>query len=232
MIRVLVVDDDFMVARVHSGFVARTPGFTVVGAVHTGAAALDAVERLRPDLVLLDIYLPDLTGLQVLQRLRGGAGPGAAVGVIVVTAARDVESVRSALSGGVMHYLIKPFRYTDLRERLEHFAERHHRLAALDSAPDAARQEDVDLVFAAAPDRPAPDRTPKGLTAQTLELVRAALRDAGTAGLSAAECAAATGLSRVSSRRYLEHLVSSGEAEVRARYGAAGRPEHRFRRRG
>jgi response regulator of citrate/malate metabolism len=224
MIRVLVVDDDFMVARVHSGFVERTRGFTVIGTAHTGADAIEAVERLLPDLVLLDVYLPDMTGLAVLQRLR--AGPAADVGVIVVTAARDVDSVKQALRGGVMHYLIKPFRYQDLAGRLAHFAERHHRLGQLAAVP---RQEDVDGVFAARAPGGGPSRLPKGLAAQTADLVRGALSDAGDAGLSAAECAERTGLSRVSARRYLEHLVSSGQAVVRSRYGTTGRPEHRFR---
>ncbi|HEX7744295.1 MAG TPA: response regulator [Micromonosporaceae bacterium] len=226
MIRVLVVDDDFMVARVHSGFVERTPGFTVVGTAHTAAEAIKAAERLRPDLILLDIYLPDMTGLAVLQQLRWD--PQTEVDVIVVTAASDVDSVKQALRGGVVHYLIKPFRYQDLRERLDHYAERHQRLGALTDPRGAmARQDEVDRIFAA----PVTGRgaMPKGLTAETAALVRSALAAAGTQGLSAAECAERTGLSRVSARRYLEHLVTAGAAEVRSRYGSTGRPERRFR---
>jgi len=226
MIRVLVVDDDFMVARVHSGFVERTPGFTVVGTAHTGAEAIKAVERLHPDLVLLDIYLPDMSGLAVLQHLRWD--PRTDVDIIVVSAASDVDSVKQALRGGVVHYLIKPFRYQDLRERLEHYAERHHRLDALaDQGRDTRRQEEVDRIFAAPVAARGP--MPKGLTAETLAVVRAALGAASERGMSAAECAEQTGLSRVSARRYLEHLVSVGAADVRSRYGTTGRPERRFR---
>jgi response regulator of citrate/malate metabolism len=226
MIRVLVVDDDFMVARVHSGFVERTPGFTVVGTAQTGAEAIAAVEKLQPDLVLLDIYLPDRTGLDVLQLLRGD--PKTDVDVLVVSAASDIDSVKQALRGGVVHYLIKPFRYQDLRERLDHYAERHQRLGELtDSHRETARQEEVDRIFAA----PVTGRgaMPKGLTAETAALVRSALGAAGANGLSAAECAERTGLSRVSARRYLEHLVTAGAAEVRSRYGSTGRPERRYR---
>jgi response regulator of citrate/malate metabolism len=227
-IRVLVVDDDFMVARVHGGFVERTPGFTVVGMAYTGADAIEATERLRPDLVLLDIYLPDMTGLAVLQELR--ARPTTDVDVIVVSAARDVDSVKQALRGGVVHYLIKPFRYQDLRDRLDHYADRHRRLGALaDPQFEDARQEDVDRVFAAPPGGSTRTAMPKGLTAETSALVRNALGAASDEGLSAAECAERTGLSRVSARRYLEHLVSIGAADVRSRYGSTGRPERRFR---
>ncbi len=114
-IRVLIVDDDFMVARVHAGFVAALDGFEVVGTASTGAAALEAVQRLRPDLLLLDVYLPDMTGLEVLRRLRADASP---VDVMVISAARDVDSIRSAFHGGVLHYLVKPFDRRTFEDRL------------------------------------------------------------------------------------------------------------------
>jgi response regulator of citrate/malate metabolism len=223
VIRVVVVDDDFMVARVHSRFVERTPGFTVVGVAHTGTEALAQVERLRPDLMLLDIYLPDLSGLAVLQRLRESGPPE--VDVLVVSAARDVESIKQALRGGVAHYLVKPFDQAALAERLERYAEQRRRLSALTEA----RQEDVDRVFGSPGLTTGRTTMPKGLTAETAQLVREALTTAGPDGLSASECASRTGLSRVSARRYLEHLAALGHAEVRSRYGASGRPERRFR---
>jgi response regulator of citrate/malate metabolism len=227
VIGVLVVDDDFMVARVHSGFVTSTPGFTVVGTAHTGVEAIAAVGRLRPDLVLLDIYLPDMTGLAVLRQIRGGATPD--VDVIVVSAARDVASVQRALHGGVVAYLVKPFRQQDLRERLEQYAQRRCRLAELAAdAGDADRQEQIDRVFTPTAVARRGAALPKGLTPQTAAVVREALRAAGEDGLSAAECAERTGLSRVSARRYLDHMAQTGSARVRSRYGIPGRPEHRF----
>ena len=117
-VAVLVVDDDFMVARIHTQFVERTPGFRVVGVASTGRGALDDIARLRPDLVLLDVHLPDMTGIDVLRRLRAD---GDDVGVLMVTAAREADTVRAAASGGAVHYLVKPFDYDDLRVRLESF---------------------------------------------------------------------------------------------------------------
>ncbi|MBB3038214.1 response regulator of citrate/malate metabolism [Hoyosella altamirensis] len=125
MIRVLVVDDDFMVARVHRGMVERVPGFTVVGVAHTGTAALTMVDELAPDLVLLDVYMPDLSGIDVLRRLRSSDNP---VDVLIITAARDAETIRTALRGGVAHYIIKPFEWSTLRERLLHYQQQRNEL--------------------------------------------------------------------------------------------------------
>ncbi|MCF6469160.1 response regulator [Nonomuraea sp. MG754425] len=216
MIRVLVVDDDFMVARIHSGYVSRVPGFDVVSVAHNGAGALAAVADLRPDLVLLDVYLPDMSGLEVLKALRD-------VDVLMISAARDVPTVRQAMRGGAVNYLIKPFTAVALTERLQQYADTRRRLTAI--GPEA-RQDDVDRLFGVSPRTAAP--MPKGLSAATCALVADALREAGR-DLSAAEAAELTGLSRVSARRYLEYLCAAGQAELRPRYGTAGRPEHRYR---
>lgn len=214
-IRVLVVDDDFMVARIHGGYVARVPGFEVVATAHSGADALAAVARHRPDLVLLDIYLPDMSGLEVLKALDD-------VDVLVISAARDVPTVREAMRRGAVNYLIKPFTATALAERLQQYADTRRQLTAI--GPEA-RQDDVDRLFGT----PSPaSALPKGLSPATCSLVADTLREAGR-DLSAAEAAELAGLSRVSARRYLEFLCVTGRAELRPRYGTAGRPEHRYR---
>lgn len=220
MIRVLIVDDDFMVAKVHAGFIQRTPGFTVVGAAHTGAQAVAETGRLHPDLVLLDVHLPDINGLDLMQKLREVVPE---LDVLVISAAREVDTVRKALRGGIVHYLIKPFSQTDLQERLEHYLSAYQ---GLDSSKDVAEQADVNRVFGL-------DRTdltqqplPKGCSAETLRVVEQILGSAA-ADLSAAEVADLLGMSRVSARRYLEYLHDQARVDVRLRYGA-GRPERRY----
>jgi response regulator of citrate/malate metabolism len=219
VIEVLIVDDDFMVARIHKGFVERTPGFEVVGVAHNGASALEEVARLKPDLVLLDVYLPDTTGLDLLQGLREVAPE---LDVLVISAAREADTVRRALRGGIVHYLMKPFSYDDLRERLEHYQQTYRSLAATSAETE---QAEVDRVFGMS--RSSETSLPKGFSAETLRLVEAGLRECD-ADLSAAELAAQLGVSRVSARRYLEHLVGTNKAEVRLRYGEVGRPERRY----
>ena len=227
-LRVLVVDDDFMVARVHRKFVERVPGFEVVGEARTGTEAIGAVREHRPDLVLLDIYLPDMTGLEVLRALRAEADP---VDVLVVSAARDLETVQEAFRGGAVQYLIKPFTAEAIRDRLTEFQRRRRSVQAAATAGEVGQRE-VDALFgASASKRPRGTELPKGLTAQTLQLVGSALRDQAASdppSMSAAECADAVGLARVSVRRYLEHLVTTGQAEVSLKYGKAGRPERRY----
>jgi len=220
-LRVVIVDDDFAVAQVHRAFVDAQPGFAVVAEAHTGAEALAAIELHRPQLVLLDVYLPDLSGIDVLRRVRAA---GADVEVIAVTAARDLDTVRRARVLGVRHYLVKPFSGASLGERLE---EVRRGIVAEQAAPTTKLdQRAVDQVLGAATARRA--TLPKGLSAVSLERVAAGLA-ACSSDASAAEIAETLGMSRVSARRYLEHLVATGAAEVAPRYGTAGRPEHRYR---
>ncbi|KQU03269.1 two-component system response regulator [Rhodococcus sp. Leaf7] len=213
-----------MVADIHRRFVEHTAGFSAVGVAHTAADALAAVARLTPDLVLLDVHLPDASGLEVLRTLRAEKNP---VGVIMITAARELDTVADALSGGAADYLIKPFEYPQLRDKLDAFTAR---VDALTSG--RADQSLVDSLFRsgaaeAASTDGAAVRLPKGLSPETGAIVLAQMT--GDAELSASECAEAVGISRVSARRYLEHYLACGILDVRLQYGRAGRPERRYR---
>jgi two-component system CitB family response regulator len=221
LIRTLVVDDDYRVADLHCAYVQRVTGFQLAGRAHTGEETLASVDQLRPDLVLLDLYLPDISGLEVLRRLREDDHP--AVDVITITAARDVESLRTAMRGGVVHYLIKPFLFPAFEEKLLSYAAARARMARI----GRAEQGDVDRIFGALR-AGGGEVLPKGLSDATLELIVQALGQAHS-GLPAVAVAEAAGVSRVTARRYLDHLCQQGRAEVTMRYGAPGRPEHRYR---
>ncbi|MFJ1708302.1 response regulator [Kitasatospora sp. NPDC088346] len=228
MIAVLVVEDDPVAAAAHSLYVRRTPGFRVEATVHTCADALRALDRARAegtpvDLVLLDLYLPDGHGLRLFRMLRSA---GHAADVIAVTSARDLTMVRQAVSVGVVQYLLKPFGAAALTDRLDSYA-RYRR--TLGRSGEATGQEEVDqaLALLRTPERAA---LPKGLSAPTLEAVEVVLREA-SAGISAAAAGAAAGVSRITARRYLEHLVETGAAVREPQYGQVGRPELCYRRR-
>jgi response regulator of citrate/malate metabolism len=182
---VLVVDDDYRVATVHQGFVERVPGFRVVGLAHTAAQAGELARALQPDLVLMDIYLPDGDGLSVIRTLLDGPAPPI---VLVISAATEVATVRSAMQLGAVHYLVKPFGFAALAERLTAIRNAQLHLAAW---PTEATQEDVSKLFEllrpVAPGGPERDRL-----APTLRLVYQTLA-ASRGSLSAAEIATAVG---------------------------------------
>lgn len=231
LIRTLVVDDDQEIAGVHSGFLLAHGGFDVVGVANSGGEALEKVRDLRPELMLLDIHLPDMSGIDVLRAARNL--PGDPVDIIAITAARELETVRAAMAGGVLHYLVKPFNSKVLMHRLDDYV--RHRANIVEHSSVSAGpldQEHIDRLLATAPRSAAAAASPailtaalpKGLSLPTLEAVVGALR-ASSVGFSASEVAAQLGLARVSARRYLEYLVTKGSARIVPKYGAAGRPE-------
>ena len=225
MIRTLVVDDDFRVAAIHAAYVNKIDGFEVIAEAHSAAEAVSAVDRLRPDLMLLDLYLPDEHGLKLVARLRDGHPP---VDVIVITAAKDADSVRVAMQGGALHYLLKPFSFPVLRDKLLSYAQMRTRLSALRSTSEhGADQRTVDRVFGAlrATDQLA---GVKGRSVHTLEAVEQLLSETDE-DLSAAEVAERTGMSRATAQRYLSHLHEVGRVDIKLRYGSGGRPEHGYR---
>ncbi len=221
MISVLVVEDDPVAAEAHRRYVERVPGFQVAEVVHAGAEALRFLDRHTVDLILLDFYLPDGHGLTLCRRMRAA---GITVDVIAVTSARDLATVRSAVSIGVVQYLLKPFTFASLRGKLEQYARFHDTVAG---PGEAAGQHEVDRALAVL--RSADQQTlPKGMSAATLEIVTARLRETEE-GLTAGAAAAAAGVSRVTARRYLEYLVECGQAARTPQYGQVGRPEMRYR---
>jgi response regulator of citrate/malate metabolism len=170
------------------------------------------------DLLLLDLHLPDVHGLQFARSLRAA---GHQADVIAVTSARDLTVVREGVSLGVVQYVLKPFTFATLRDRLVRYAEFHA------SAGEASGQDEVDRALATLR-APGPAALPKGLSSPTLERVTVALRDSGE-GLTATGLAEVVGISRITARRYLEHLVDAGRAARAPQYGTVGRPELQYR---
>ena len=222
MIRVLVVEDEPVAAAAHRSYVDRVPGFEVVAIAHTAGEAAAALAHARVDLILLDMRLPDAHGLDLLRRARAR---GFTCDVIAVTSVRDLEIVRRAMAQGVTHYILKPFTFASLRAKLVQFAQWRAHLAGVTGG---IAQTDVDRLFELRRAATAPSGPPKGLSDETLAEVTARLREAATPQ-SASEVGDAVGTSRVTARRYLEHLVEQGVATRQTRHGQTGRPEVLYR---
>jgi response regulator of citrate/malate metabolism len=223
VIMVLVVEDELTAGDALVQYVERVPGFEVIGHVRTGAEALQRLSSDRVDLVLMDIYLPDMSGLDVLRRMRG---TGNMADVVAVTRARDLSVVRAAVSFGAIQYLLKPFTFATVRQRLERY-QRYRSLLPEDE--HVLAQHEIDHLLRG-PRGIAFDDLPKGISPESLRAVVSALEQAGPdTGASAVEVADSSGTSRVTARRYLEYLHACGVVDRGARYGGAGRPEVEYR---
>jgi len=219
-LRVLVVEDEPVALEAHTAYVERVPGFAVAATASSSQTALRALQQVEVDVVLLDLNLPDRHGLDVVRAMRA-AGHGA--DVIAVTSARDLEVVRSAVSLGVVQYLLKPFVFATLRDRLESYRAYRDQLGG---NAQLATQAEVDEVVAGA--RPVPASLPKGMGTDLLAKVTHALQGA-PAGLSATELGEVVGVSRVTARRYAEYLCEARLAVRSQRYAGPGRPEVEYR---
>ncbi|MBF6078760.1 response regulator [Nocardia beijingensis] len=227
MIRVLIVEDEPLIAEAHRAYVERIAGFTPVGIAHTGreamrAAADAAAEGTPIDLVLMDIGLPDASGLDVAAALTGLAPRP---DVIAITSARDLAMVRTAVSHGVVLYLLKPFTFAAFRDKLDRYREFR---TALPAGESAISQHDIDRALSALRTTDQRATTPKGVAPQTLDEISRTVRAAEADGVTAADTATSIGVSRITAWRYLEKLADDGLVVRRSDYGRAGRPKTRY----
>lgn len=215
--RVMIIEDDIAIAELHHRYLTQMGGFEVVGIATSRAEAEMQIDVLKPDLALLDVYLPDGTGLDILQTLRGN---NQGCDVILITAARDVDTLQQAMRGGVVDYLLKPVMFPRLEAALRKYQDQQQQLEDL----SALDQKVVDqmLTVNAQAEETAP-RLPKGIDAVTLDKIRALFEQ--TDSLTADDAGEKIGASRTTARRYLEYLISSGELEADLSYGNVGRPE-------
>ncbi len=220
MISTLIVEDDYHVATIHTAYVRKVRGFAVAGHASSAASARAEIRRLAPTLVLLDLYLPDGHGLDLVRETlarKDHHRPD----FLVITAARDMASVRAAMQLGAVHYVVKPFSFAQLEERLNVYRDLRGRLERIDEA----EQHDVDALYGLLRG-PAP--LPKGQSGPTMTRIRELLQ-ASPNDVSATEIAQQVGISRSTAQRYLAELARQGKIELRLHYGATGRPEHRYR---
>ncbi|NJP36092.1 response regulator [Alkalicoccus luteus] len=218
-LKVMIVEDDFRVAEITQTYVDKLDGFYTAAQAKTAAEAEQAADEVKPDIILLDMFIPDTRGLQLFYSLQQKL-PDAAL--LVVTAAKEQDIVRRALLGGAIDYMIKPVEFNRLESGLKRAAHWLHVLNASDEMP----QQDIDQLLHLADQAGAKDELPKGIDRITLEQIFELL--ASDRGVTAVEAGEAIGASRSTARRYLEYLVTEGNAEAILKYGDVGRPERRY----
>lgn len=223
-IRIMLAEDDRQIAEIQRKFLDRLEGFDVVGMAHSLRSTREMTELLAPDLMLLDIHFPDGNGLEFVNQLRESKRQ---TDVILVTAARDVEMLKTAIYGGVFDYIVKPLVFDRIRESLERYREQHDRLQQLDTVD----QSDIDAIMPRGRGGAAPGEAslPKGVDILTLNKVREFLASTEQS-IAASDVGDRLGVSRTTARRYLEYLVSTRELQVDLSYGGVGRPERYYSR--
>lgn len=219
MFKVVLIEDDPMVQEVNRMFVDQVEGFKVLGAASNGLEGIKLIEQHNPDLVLVDVFMPSQGGLETLKQIRA---KGYEVDVIAITAASDMDTVRTFLQQGAFDYIMKPFKFERMKKSLENY--RSFRLQV--RKKQNISQEELDGIMFQKEFDEQPD-LPKGLNAVTLKKVISFL-----AGIhfpiSAEEVAEGVGIARVTARRYLEHLEKCGKVILDIQYGGIGRPVNRY----
>ncbi|AFC32394.1 two-component response regulator [Paenibacillus mucilaginosus 3016] len=228
-ITVLIVDDDPKIAEINRRFVEKVPGFSVIGIATDESQAREQLEILGPQLVLLDIYIPNSNGIDILQQIRRHHRD---TEVIMITAAKEIEPVREAVRSGAFDYIIKPLVFNRLQETLLRFRDFQQQLQRLGSGGGQVAQDDIDRLLARTDKKEGPSSAPlpKGIDKLTLDKVVGALSSTPE-GMTADGVAKLIGVSRSTGRRYLEHLVSLGDVYADLSYGVVGRPERVYRSR-
>jgi response regulator of citrate/malate metabolism len=227
LINVMIIEDDETTINIYKKFVQKVDGFHIIASASTGKQALDLLNVFTPDLILLDVYLPDIKGTDLLWEIRKEVR---SVDVIMITAANDVHTVSEAIRGGAFSYMMKPIMINQFLSTLEQYKKTRDKL----SHSAVMEQGDVNRFFgiknsgSGANHLEQPDELPKGIDKHTLKKVRTQMKKM-TGSINAEETAKAIGASNSTVRRYLEYLVAREEAEVDIIYGTIGRPERRYR---
>lgn len=220
MIKVLIVEDDPMVAYLNEKYIRTFPEFEIIGKAANGEEALEILRDKKCDLVILDVYMPKMDGLEVIREIRREF---IEVDVIFITAAREHEVIDRALKMGAIDYLVKPFEFERLEESLKKYLVRHE----LMRNKGQIDQKDIDLLTKV--DSNIKHSLPKGLQERTLKKVMDVLEDKRDSYLSADEVAELAGISRVTVRRYLEYQESVGVLKCETKYGTVGRPSYVYK---
>ncbi|MGH2318682.1 response regulator [Planococcus sp. SE5232] len=226
-LHVLIIEDDFRVAEINRQLVEQVTGYQVAGVAKTGDEAMDFLTNSQelPDLILLDVFIPDRRGLEMLREIRSNFHP---IDVIMLSAAKEAGTIEEALRCGIFDYLIKPVDFSRLEQSLLRYSEQKAFLASRQEL----EQTDIDRLIGIEPiailSETVDGELPKGIDQLTLVGVMEILQSSTPAGINAMETGKAVGVSRSTARRYLEHLVSIGEAKAQLNYGEIGRPERRY----
>lgn len=221
-IQVLLIEDDPMVRQVNRQFIEQVPGYSLIGTAKNGMEGIQQMKQLKPDLVFMDIFMPEQDGIETLKKIRE---KGLKVDVIAVTAANDMKTIQKMLQLGVFDYIMKPFSFERMKHTLQNYRQYKNKM----EEKSEMTQKELDALLHHQLKPHQPDiKLPKGLNASTLEKIVSFI---GTQeqSVSAEEVANGVGLARVTARRYLDYLEKQNKVKIDIQYGGVGRPVNQYR---
>ena len=221
MYKVLIVEDDPMVAMINEQYIKRNKNFEIIGTCKDGSSALEVLETQQADLIILDVYMPHMNGFETLRQIRNNQ---ITVDAIMVTAANDRESLEEALHLGVVDYLVKPFTFDRFQMALEKYIAQTNALKNINTL----NQTNIDHII---------DNTrkkyeeifPKGIQEKTVQLIREHLKSNQARWFTGDEIAEKVGLTSVTVRRYMNYLAEIGSVMSEMNYETGGRPCMRYK---
>ena len=209
-ITTLIVEDEPMLAEILVDNIKQFPQFDVIGIADKLESARKQLRLYQPQLILLDNFLPDGKGIDLIRHAVSTHYKGR---IIFITADNHMETISEALRLGVFDYLIKPVHY----QRLQHTLERFARYRSSLRSSEQASQLHVDALFnIQAREQTEPASAPlRGIDESTDP----------TVVHTADSLARILGSSKTTARRYLEQGVKNDFLEAEISYGKVGRPE-------
>lgn len=222
-IEVLIVEDDFRIAEIHRRFTEKLDGFKVLATATTGEKAKEWLETVKPQLVLLDVYLPDMLGIELVKYIRQNFDD---IDIIMITAASEVDVVSHALRGGVFDYIVKPLTFERFKKGLDNY---RIKMDKLKQEQELSPEQIESLWHSGIKVKPPElDVAPKGIDPLTLDKILKCAQTIEQGGMTAEELSRQSGVSRSTARRYLEYLISEKKIYAELIYGNVGRPERRY----
>jgi two-component system, CitB family, response regulator DctR len=220
-LHVILVEDDPMVREVHRQFLEKVEGFQIIGIATNGQEGVQLIKNCKPDLAIIDIFMPHINGIEMLKVLRA---EGISIDIIAITAASDIETVHSVLQNGAVDYIIKPFTFDRIKKSLENY--KSYRLMLNEKKALVQNELDQFLIMNSVGERDQ-ELLPKGLNANTLVKITEFI-SSKRSPVSAEEVAEMIGIARVTARRYLDYLEKEGKVKIHVQYGGVGRPVNRY----
>ncbi|QTN00642.1 response regulator [Sediminibacillus dalangtanensis] len=220
MLQVIIAEDDFRVAQIHEAFLEKVPGMKLVGKAVNAKETLQLLSEYAVDLILLDVYMPDQLGTDLLHRIRESYPM---IDIMMITAATDKAYLEKSLSYGVQDYLIKPVTMEQFQQSMQKYKKKKEIIQSTKEVDEELLQE----VFGSKNEQKSTATLPTGIDYRTLEKVKEILSIEQN-GITSEQAAEKIGASRTTARRYLEYLVGKNEAVVEQMYGIVGRPERRY----